>query len=205
MEAHITWNGHVIGGTDGREIRLYKDLALSFSTKTKAKDGNDVLYIEKQGYNAAQFQATLELRAQFGQDVMGEIRAWRDENRAGTCAKIMFCGQDLFGSNFMLTGVDVSGMQTIGNALAAATVKLTFSESEGESAAVSSPVSSSTDAAETSKGDGSKYLKDQKDKGGDKDSTNTEGKGNLTGMAGGYNPSGIIKNAKKTQTSLTTK
>ena len=111
MAAHIAWNGHKIGGLESGTIRVYKDFTWSISTKTKARDGNGVLYIDTQGYNAAQAGVTLDLRAALGDDVAGLIEEFKNDSRSGVCARLLVGGRDLFGANYLLTGVDVSQTQ----------------------------------------------------------------------------------------------
>lgn len=199
MAAHIAWNGHKIGGLESGAIRVYKDFTWSISTKTKARDGNGVLYIDTQGYNAAQAGVTLDLRAALGDDVAGLIEEFKNDSRSGVCARLLVGGRDLFGANYLLTGVDVSQtqIQPMTGTMTRAVVKLTWQESDGQGGedAVSSP-STVTDVSggETKKGDGSNYLKQT---GNDSSADAGTGKGNLTGAVGGYNPSGISDSAKK--------
>ena len=203
MAAHIAWNGHCIGGLEKGAIVAYKDFSLSLSTKTKAKDGNGVLYIGQQGYNAAQCQVTLELRTSLGQDVPEIVEAFRQDNRNGVCAHLFIGGRD-FGSDFLLTDVSVidAKFQPVTGAMISAEVKLKWQESDGAvyDNTSSTPSGSERDNTKKSKGTGSKYLKDRKDTGASAGGTaggSTGKSGNLTGMAGGYNTSGISSSAKK--------
>ena len=132
MAAHIAWNGHRIGGLEKGAIVSYKDFSISFSTKTKAKDGNGVLYVGRQGYNAAECQVTLDLRTSLGQDVPEIVEAFKRDNRNGECAHLFIGGKD-FGSDFLLTDVGVidAKFQPVTGAMISAEVKLTWKESDG--------------------------------------------------------------------------
>lgn len=205
MAAHIEWNGHAIGGLADGAIQAYSNLSISFGTKTKAKDGNDVLYIGRQGYNAAKVEVTLEPRAALGQNVEEVITSFKNDNRSGALSRLLLGGRDLFGADFLLTDVDVSAIQSQPKTgrMTGAKVKLTWQESDGQvydNTSSSSTASASTEQTETSKGTGSKYLKSQKEKSGETDAVSgADGKsgGNLTGMMGGYNTRGISSSAKK--------
>ena len=208
MAAHIAWNGHSIGGLGKGAIVSYKDFSISFSTKTKAKDGNGVLYVGRQGYDAAQAQVTLDLRASLGQDVPGIIETFKRDNRNGVCAHLFIGGKDLFGSNFLLTEVSISSakFQPLTGAMISAEVKLTWKESDGQVYDNTSSSSSSASSgagqtsAEKTKGSGSSYLKKNNASGsasGSQTGSATGTGGNLTGSMGGYNPSGISSSAKK--------
>ena len=212
MAAHIEWNGHAIGGLADGAIQAYSNLSISFGTKTKAKDGNDVLYIGRQGYNAAKVEVTLEPRAALGQNVEEVITSFKNDNRSGALSRLLLGGRDLFGADFLLTDVDVSAIQSQPKTgrMTGAKVKLTWQESDGQvydNTSSSSTASASTEQTETSKGTGSKYLKSQKEKSGETDAVSgADGKsgGNLTGMMGGYNTSGISGSAKKSSSALET-
>lgn len=205
MAAHIAWNGYKIGGRESGAIRSYKDFSYSFSTKTKARDGNDVLYVGRQGYNAIQAQVTLNLRAALGDDVAGWLERFKNDSRSGVCARLLVGGRDLFGSDFLLTGADVSQtqVQPMTGTMTGATVKLTWQESDGQvydNTDSSHSSVASLEESETKKGSGSSYLKKTgNDTGGNGNTSGTDsaGKGNLTGSVGGYNPSGISSSAKK--------
>ena len=203
MAAHIAWNGHRIGGLEKGAIVSYKDFSISFSTKTKAKDGNGVLYVGRQGYNAAECQVTLDLRTSLGQDVPESGEAFKRDNRNGECAHLFIGGKD-FGSDFLLTDVGVidAKFQPVTGAMISAEVKLTWKESDGAvyDNTSSTPSGSGKDSAKKSKGTGSKYLKSRKDVGASAGGTaggSTGKSGNLTGAVGGYNTSGISSSAKK--------
>ena len=162
-----------------------------------------MLYIGQQGYNAAQCQVTLELRTSLGQDVPEIVEALKQDNRNGVCAHLFIGGRD-FGSDFLLTDVSVidAKFQPVTGAMISAEVKLKWQESDGAvyDNTSSTPSGSERDNTKKSKGTGSKYLKDRKDTGASAGGTaggSTGKSGNLTGMAGGYNTSGISSSAKK--------
>ena len=168
MAAHIAWNGHRIGGLEKGAIVSYKNFSISFSTKTKAKDGNGVLYVGRQGYNAAECQVTLDLRTSLGQDVPEIVEAFKRDNRNGECAHLFIGGKD-FGSDFLLTDVSVidAKFQPVTGAMISAEVKLTWKESDGAvyDNTSSTPSGSGKNSTKKSKGTGSKYLKGRKDAG----------------------------------------
>lgn len=204
MAAHIEWNGHAIGGLADGAIQAYSNLSISFGTKTKAKDGNDVLYIGRQGYNAAKVEVTLEPRAALGQDVEEVITSFKNDNRSGVLSRLLLGGRDLFGADFLLTDVDVSAIQSQPKTgrMTGAKVKLTWQESDGQVYDNTSS-SASTKTTQATKETGSKYIKDKQNKDAQSDEVDAisgaAGKsgGNLKGMMGGFDPKGIIEKAKK--------
>ena len=210
MAAHITWNGHIFGGLESGAIREYSDFAYSISTKTKAADGNGVLYIGREGYNAARVQLTIKPRAALGQDVEAVIQSFSSDSRSDVCARMLIGGRDLFGAGFMLTGVDISEAKfhpKTGQMLSAQ-VKLTWQESDGQTydnTDSDGDADISTSQTASSKGKGSKYLKNQS-KGGEVDAVSSaagksSGGGNLTGMVGGYSAGSNISSTAKKQSS----
>ena len=208
MAAHISWNGHNIGGLERGAIRAYRDFTFSMTTKTKARDGNGVLYVGRQGYNAIEAQVTLELRAALGDSVEEAIEAFKRDSRNGVCARLLVSGRDMFGADFLLTGADVSQteFQPVTGKMTRAELKLTWQETDGQVYDNTSSSSGSAAAsASGSKGSSSKYLK----KSGGSEAASGDGAagggssasgGNLTGMAGGYNTSGVSAAAKKIDT-----
>ncbi len=58
-----------------------------------------MLYVGRQGYNAAECQVTLDLRTSLGQDVPEIVEAFKRDNRNGECAHLFIGGKD-FGSVF---------------------------------------------------------------------------------------------------------
>ena len=210
MAAHITWNGHIFGGLESGAIREYSDFAYSISTKTKAADGNGVLYIGREGYNAARVQLTIKPRAALGQDVEAVIQSFSSDSRSDVCARMLIGGRDLFGADFMLTGVDISEAKfhpKTGQMLSAQ-VKLTWQESDGQTydnTDSDGDADISTSQTASSKGKGSKYLKSQS-KGDEVDAVSSaagksSGGGNLTGMVGGYSAGSNISSTAKKQSS----
>ena len=210
MAAHITWNGHAIGGLERGALLAYSDMSYSLSTKTKAKDGNDILYIGRQGYNAAKFEVTIAPNASLGQDVEEVITGFKNDSRSGVCARILLGGRDLFGADYMLTGVSVSDMkfQPKTGRMVSAKIHLTWQESDGQVYDNTSS-SASTKTVQATKGTGSKYIKDKQSKGEQSDEVDAisgaDGKStsvgksgsSLIGLAGGFDPKGILEKAKK--------
>lgn len=199
--AYLTWNGVTLVGYDGSALRAYSAMTLSMTTKTKAKDGNDILYLGKQGYNAASLSITLHLDERFGASVLDEIRMWKDFHRTSTRGRFTLGGQDVMGTDFMLTGVSVSGVRFRpgGTLVTYADIQLTFQESDG-AIYENTTKSNNTIGYEESKGSGSSYIKDQTGSGGSGGSGGTDSSGNLSGNLkgafGGYVASGISQSAK---------
>lgn len=197
--AYVTWNGITLVGYDGSALRTYSALTLSMTTKTKAKDGNDILYLGRQGYNAASFDITLHLDERLGVSVMDEIRMWKNLHRVGERGRFMLAGQDVTGTDFMLTGVVISSIRfRPGGALVTcADVKLTFQESDG-AVYENSESSDNVVGYNQNKGNGSSYVKQSQSSGssGGTGGSSSGVSGNLKGVFGGYTSQSISSSAK---------